>query len=65
MTVPDADSALHLLSTALQLRSAWEKLLHQLLEGRGEESGRRPSSRDISVLSRGLLEFLRMEVIWP
>ncbi|NWZ59808.1 DHX34 helicase, partial [Haliaeetus albicilla] len=62
ITVPDADSALRLLSTALQLRSAWEKLLHQLLEGRGEESGRRPRSRDISVLSRGLLEFLQMEV---
>ncbi|NWQ90774.1 DHX34 helicase, partial [Burhinus bistriatus] len=62
LTVPDADSALRLLSTALQLRSAWEKLLHQLLEGRGEDSGRRPSSRDVSVLSRGLLEFLQMEV---
>ncbi|XP_075346078.1 putative ATP-dependent RNA helicase DHX34 [Mycteria americana] len=62
ITVPDADSALRLLSTALQLRSAWEKLLHQLLEGRGEESGRRPSSRDVSVLTRGLLEFLQTEV---
>ncbi|NXK00358.1 DHX34 helicase, partial [Corythaixoides concolor] len=58
LTVPDAESALRLLSTALQLRTSWEKLLHQLLE----EPGRRPSSRDVSVLSRGLLEFLRMEV---
>ncbi|XP_068273657.1 probable ATP-dependent RNA helicase DHX34 isoform X1 [Nyctibius grandis] len=62
ITVPDADSALRLLSAALQLRSTWEKLLHQLLEGRGEESGRRPSSRDVSALTRGLLEFLRTEV---
>ncbi|KAF1614038.1 UNVERIFIED_CONTAM: putative ATP-dependent RNA helicase DHX34, partial [Eudyptes pachyrhynchus] len=62
ITVPDADSALRLLSTALQLRSAWEKLLHQLLEGRGEEPGRRPSSRDVSVLTRGLLDFLQTEV---
>ncbi|NXG84152.1 DHX34 helicase, partial [Stercorarius parasiticus] len=62
VTVPDADSALRLLSTALQLRSAWEKLLHQLLEGRGEESSRRPSSRDVSALTRGLLDFLRMKV---
>lgn len=62
ITVPDADSALRLLSAALQLRSAWEKLLHQLLEGRGEESGPRPSSRDVSVLTRDLLDFLRMEV---
>ncbi|XP_040437561.1 probable ATP-dependent RNA helicase DHX34 isoform X2 [Falco naumanni] len=62
LTVPDADTALRLLSTALQLRSSWEKLLHQLLEGREEESGRRPSSRDVSALSRGLREFLRTEV---
>uniref|UniRef100_A0A8C4VBX2 DHX34-like C2H2-type zinc finger domain-containing protein n=1 Tax=Falco tinnunculus TaxID=100819 RepID=A0A8C4VBX2_FALTI len=62
LTVPDADTALRLLSTALQLRFSWEKLLHQLLEGREEESGRRPSSRDVSALSRGLREFLRMEV---
>ncbi|XP_069738338.1 probable ATP-dependent RNA helicase DHX34 [Phaenicophaeus curvirostris] len=62
LTVPDPDSALRLLSEALQLRSAWEKLLHQLLEGRGDESGRRPSSRDVSALTRGLLEFLRAEV---
>ncbi|NXV23839.1 DHX34 helicase, partial [Cepphus grylle] len=62
VTVPDADSALRLLSAALQLRSAWEKLLHQLLEGRGEESSRRPSSRDVSALTRGLLDFLQMKV---
>ncbi|XP_010281450.1 PREDICTED: probable ATP-dependent RNA helicase DHX34, partial [Phaethon lepturus] len=62
LTVPDADSAVRLLSTALQLRSAWEKLLHQLLEGRGEESCRRPSSRDVSVLTRRLLEFLQMKL---
>ncbi|XP_071588772.1 probable ATP-dependent RNA helicase DHX34 [Heliangelus exortis] len=60
--VPDPDSALGLLSRALQLRSTWEKLLHQLLEGQGEESGRRPSSRDVSALTRKLLEFLQMEV---
>ncbi|NWH69602.1 DHX34 helicase, partial [Piaya cayana] len=62
LTVPDPDSALRLLSEALRLRSAWEKLLHQLLEGRGDESGRRPSPRDVSTLTRGLLEFLRAEV---
>ncbi|KFO96120.1 putative ATP-dependent RNA helicase DHX34, partial [Calypte anna] len=60
--IPDPDSALGLLSRALQLRSTWEKLLHQLLEGQGEESGRRPSSRDISALTRKLLEFLQMKV---
>uniref|UniRef100_A0A8B9MTD7 DHX34-like C2H2-type zinc finger domain-containing protein n=1 Tax=Accipiter nisus TaxID=211598 RepID=A0A8B9MTD7_9AVES len=58
ITIPNAGSALCLLSTALQLRSAWKNLLHQLLEGWGEELGRRPSSRDVSVLSQGLLEFL-------
>ncbi|NXW61524.1 DHX34 helicase, partial [Eurystomus gularis] len=62
IVIPDADSALRLLSMALQLRTAWEKLLHQLLEGRGEDSGRRPSSRDVSALTQGLLEFLQMEV---
>ncbi|XP_075268591.1 putative ATP-dependent RNA helicase DHX34 isoform X2 [Opisthocomus hoazin] len=62
LTVPNADAALRLLATALQLRSAWEKLLHQLLEGRGEEPGRRPSPRDVSALTRGLLDFLKMEV---
>ncbi|NWW46393.1 DHX34 helicase, partial [Pedionomus torquatus] len=62
VTVPDADSALRLLSTALQLRSSWEKLLHQLLEGRGEEPGHQPSPRDVSLLTRGLLDFLQMEV---
>ncbi|XP_074666137.1 putative ATP-dependent RNA helicase DHX34 isoform X2 [Strix aluco] len=63
VTVPDADSALRLLSAALQLRSAWEKLLHQLLEYRGEEPGHhRPSPRDVAALTRGLLEFLRTEV---
>ncbi|KAM9263926.1 putative ATP-dependent RNA helicase DHX34 [Morus bassanus] len=62
VTVPDADSALRLLSAALRLRSAWEELLHQLLEGRGEESCRRPSSRDVSALTRGLLELLQTEV---
>ncbi|NXD87993.1 DHX34 helicase, partial [Halcyon senegalensis] len=62
ITVPDADSALRLLAEALQLRRAWEKLLHQLLEARGEDSSRRPSSRDLSGLTRGLLDFLRAEV---
>lgn len=62
VTIPDGDSAVRLLSTALQLRSAWEKLLHQLLENREEDLGRRPSNRDMSVLSQGLLEFLQMEV---
>uniref|UniRef100_A0A8C3K2R5 DExH-box helicase 34 n=1 Tax=Calidris pygmaea TaxID=425635 RepID=A0A8C3K2R5_9CHAR len=62
VTVPDVDSALRLLSMALQLRSSWEKLLHWLLEGRGEELGHRPSPRDVSLLSRGLLDFLQMEV---
>uniref|UniRef100_A0A8D0KUJ1 DHX34-like C2H2-type zinc finger domain-containing protein n=1 Tax=Strix occidentalis caurina TaxID=311401 RepID=A0A8D0KUJ1_STROC len=62
VTVPDADLALRLLSAALQLRSAWEKLLHQLLEYRGEEPGHhRPSPRDVAALTRGLLEFLRTE----
>ncbi|NXJ72212.1 DHX34 helicase, partial [Rostratula benghalensis] len=62
VTIPDADSALRLLSTALQLRSSWEKLLHQLLEGRGHEQGHQPSPRDVSLLTRGLLDFLQMEV---
>ncbi|NXI67317.1 DHX34 helicase, partial [Anseranas semipalmata] len=57
LTLPDADTALRLLSAALQLRAAWEKLLDQQLDARGGE----PSSRDISALKRGLLEFLRME----
>ncbi|NWS77891.1 DHX34 helicase, partial [Crotophaga sulcirostris] len=62
LTIPDPDSALRLLSKALQLRSTWERLLHQLLEGRGDESGLQPSSQDVSALTRGLLEFLRAEI---
>ncbi|NXP03972.1 DHX34 helicase, partial [Thinocorus orbignyianus] len=63
VTFPDPNSSLHLLSMALQLRSSWEELLHQLLEGRGdEEEGHQPSPRDVTHLTRGLLDFLRMEV---
>ncbi|XP_074786910.1 putative ATP-dependent RNA helicase DHX34 isoform X2 [Athene noctua] len=62
VTVPDADSALRLLSAALQLRSSWEKLLQQLLEYRGEDEGGQPGPRDVAALTRGLLEFLRTEV---
>ncbi|XP_010002505.1 PREDICTED: probable ATP-dependent RNA helicase DHX34 [Chaetura pelagica] len=62
LVVPDAESALGLLSRALELRSSWEKLLHQLLERRGDDLECRPSSRDVSTLTRKLLEFLRMEV---
>ncbi|KAM9514303.1 putative ATP-dependent RNA helicase DHX34 [Guaruba guarouba] len=61
-TVPDADSAVRLLSAALRLRSAWEKLLHRLLGTREEDAGPRPSDRDVSLLSRGLLDFLREKV---
>uniref|UniRef100_A0A8B9GA92 DExH-box helicase 34 n=1 Tax=Amazona collaria TaxID=241587 RepID=A0A8B9GA92_9PSIT len=62
VTIPDADAAVRLLSTALQLRSAWEKLLQQLLGQREEDPERRPSQRDVSVLSRGLLDFLQEKV---
>ncbi|NXG72543.1 DHX34 helicase, partial [Baryphthengus martii] len=62
ITVPDADSALRLLSEALRLRDAWEKLLHRLLEGRGEDSDLRPGSRHVSGLTRGLLDFLKEKV---
>ncbi|XP_068766271.1 probable ATP-dependent RNA helicase DHX34 isoform X2 [Struthio camelus] len=64
LTIPDAEAALRLLSAALQLRAAWEKLLNQQLEGRGGEPGRQPSSRDVSMLTRGLLEFLQIEVLY-
>lgn len=63
VTIPHADDAVRLLSVALQLRSAWEKLLHQLLGNGEEELGRRPSNRDVSVLSRGLLDFLQEKVM--
>ncbi|XP_062491981.1 probable ATP-dependent RNA helicase DHX34 [Pezoporus occidentalis] len=62
VSVPNADDALRLLSVALQLRCAWEKLLHQLLEHGEEELGPRPSQRDVSALSRGLLDFLQEKV---
>ncbi|NXX76424.1 DHX34 helicase, partial [Urocolius indicus] len=58
ITIPEANSALQLLSRALQLRSAWEKLLQQLLESGGEEL----SFRDVALLSQGLLEFLQTKV---
>ncbi|XP_062454268.1 probable ATP-dependent RNA helicase DHX34 isoform X2 [Rhea pennata] len=64
LTIPDAEAALRLLSAALQLRAAWEKLLNQQLEGRGGEPGCQPSSRDVSTLTRGLLEFLQIEVLY-
>ncbi|XP_067170576.1 probable ATP-dependent RNA helicase DHX34 isoform X1 [Apteryx mantelli] len=64
LTIPDAEAALRLLSAALQLRATWEKLLNQKLEGRGREPGRQPSSQDVSVLTRGLLEFLQIEVLY-
>ncbi|XP_068520702.1 probable ATP-dependent RNA helicase DHX34 [Anas acuta] len=57
LTVPDAAAALRFLAAALQLRTSWEKLLDQQLDPGGEE----PSSRDLSALKRGLLEFLEME----
>ncbi|NWS48869.1 DHX34 helicase, partial [Probosciger aterrimus] len=62
VTIPDAASAVRLLSVALQLRSAWEKLLHQLLGKREEDLDQRLSKRDVAVLSRRLLEFLREKV---
>lgn len=58
LTLPDAAAALRFLAAALQLRTSWEKLLDQQLDPGGEE----PSSRDLSALKRGLLEFLEMEV---
>ncbi|NXG39102.1 DHX34 helicase, partial [Dromaius novaehollandiae] len=64
LTIPDTEAALRLLSAALQLRAAWEKLLNQQLEGRGREPGCQLSSRDVSVLTRGLLEFLQIEVLY-
>uniref|UniRef100_A0A8B9IL40 DExH-box helicase 34 n=1 Tax=Anser cygnoides TaxID=8845 RepID=A0A8B9IL40_ANSCY len=57
LTLPDAAAALRFLSAALQLRASWEKLLDQQLDPGGDE----PSSRDLSALKRGLLEFLGME----
>lgn len=58
LTLPDAAAALRFLAAALQLRASWEKLLDQQLDPGGDE----PSSRDLSALKRGLLEFLGMEV---
>lgn len=57
LTLPDAAAALRFLAAALQLRASWEKLLDQQLDPGGDE----PSSRDLSALKRGLLEFLGME----
>ncbi|XP_061215429.1 probable ATP-dependent RNA helicase DHX34 [Neopsephotus bourkii] len=62
VSIPNRDQAVRLLSRALQLRSAWEKLLHQLLEHRDEELGPRPRGQDVSLLSQGLLDFLQEKV---
>lgn len=64
MAVPDADAALRLLAAAMRLRSSWDRLLRQLLAApRGEETEQRPNPRDVSALTRGLLEFIHTEVI--
>lgn len=64
MAVPDADAALRLLAAAMRLRSSWDQLLRQLLAApRGEETEQRPNPRDVSALTRGLLEFIHTEVI--
>ncbi|XP_048348830.1 probable ATP-dependent RNA helicase DHX34 isoform X3 [Sphaerodactylus townsendi] len=67
--VPVAEAALQLLSTALQLRASWEKVLerqlacrmsHRSQEERGKES--RPSPHPAGLLTRELLAFLQTEV---
>ncbi|XP_021238564.1 probable ATP-dependent RNA helicase DHX34 [Numida meleagris] len=59
LLLPDPNSALRLLGTALRLRAAWEQLLDQRLGGSG---GAEPGERDMAALRRGLLEFLQEEV---
>uniref|UniRef100_A0A8C9LES1 DHX34-like C2H2-type zinc finger domain-containing protein n=1 Tax=Pavo cristatus TaxID=9049 RepID=A0A8C9LES1_PAVCR len=59
LLLPDPDSALRLLGTALRLRAAWELLLDQHLGG---SSGAEPGERDATTLRRGLLEFLQEKV---
>ncbi|XP_060113800.1 probable ATP-dependent RNA helicase DHX34 [Heteronotia binoei] len=66
LQVPVAETALRLLSTALRLRASWEKVLEQQLACRrspaeGDEE-RRPSSRQVGMLTQELLAFLRTEV---
>uniref|UniRef100_A0A8V5GT56 Uncharacterized protein n=1 Tax=Melopsittacus undulatus TaxID=13146 RepID=A0A8V5GT56_MELUD len=58
VSIPKAEEAVRLLSMALQLRSAWDQLLQQLL-GKLERS---PSQWDVAKLSRRLLEFLQEKV---
>lgn len=59
LLLPDPNSALQLLATALRLRAEWEKLLDQHLGG---SSGAEIGERDSASLRRGLLEFLEEKV---
>ncbi|KYO29697.1 putative ATP-dependent RNA helicase DHX34 isoform B [Alligator mississippiensis] len=60
--VPDSEAALRLLSAALQHRAAWERLLNQQLEGRAGVPEPGPDAREVTALTRGLLEFMQSEV---
>uniref|UniRef100_A0A8C0FVZ5 DExH-box helicase 34 n=1 Tax=Chelonoidis abingdonii TaxID=106734 RepID=A0A8C0FVZ5_CHEAB len=62
LRVSDSAAALRLLSSALQLRAAWERLLNRQLEGRHGEPGRGPDPRKVATLRQGLLDFLQHEV---
>ncbi|XP_067412662.1 LOW QUALITY PROTEIN: probable ATP-dependent RNA helicase DHX34 [Emydura macquarii macquarii] len=62
LCMPDSEAALRLLSSALQLRAAWEGLLNRQLEGRRGEPECGSEPREVATLRKGLLEFLKHEV---
>uniref|UniRef100_A0A8D0GZI9 DExH-box helicase 34 n=1 Tax=Sphenodon punctatus TaxID=8508 RepID=A0A8D0GZI9_SPHPU len=68
--VAEAAPALRLLTTALRLRAAWERILDQQLASRAcwgqeEERGRgRAGAREVGALTQGLLEFMEPKVLY-
>ncbi|KAJ6663570.1 hypothetical protein lerEdw1_009649 [Lerista edwardsae] len=73
LRLPKAEAALRLLATALRLRSAWKKVLDWQLGGRagqeqeeggcdgGSPAARRSRLREVGLLTRELLVFLKAE----
>lgn len=69
INVEDPEGALHLLSEAVRVRLAWEKVLRSRLEKTfsrrdPDEDDKRRRRREIDDLGRRLVDFVRSEVIY-
>ncbi|XP_071979150.1 probable ATP-dependent RNA helicase DHX34 isoform X1 [Engystomops pustulosus] len=69
LNVEDPEGALHLISEAVRVRLAWEKVLRSRLENTSsrrdpDEDDTRRRRREIDELGRRLVDFVRSEVIY-